>query len=616
MPRENKKRGRRAFGKDKQRNGTNANDLPVNPAKRRRLSPIPDGPDITIDSAAGDQSEGADFIALEEPSEDIPLIQQDPIESNDDLPHAPRPDQQSDFYGFLTQEEQDYYGNVIAKLDANDFTSRDDRSLFIDAVHRESQGKELKIASSQSSSRHLERVLSESTPAQVKGLFSKLLGHLGSLVCHRFASHVVETVFVRSADQIGTDEKNEEKTFENLFFEAASELQPDIGYLMTEKFATHVVRTLLLILLGESPSSDAAQALRGKKTHGTDQQKHASHQIRQPPISFQNKVRELSAGATAGLNASFLRALATSPTGNPVLQLLLRFELVQNNKQQLSDRNSLLRRLFPDQTFDSDTDTNKLILSLSYDPIGSRLIEVLLKYAPGKIFKQIYRNIVLPKLTDMTGNDIASHIVSRALERLSKDDLEAAILQVAPEIPAHVRNNRLGVLKTLIERSGVREVDPKPLLEVLTSAYGDKPADRVTQMLRYDTGSKASKAKADKQDKLDEDSPREQTADRHGSLLAQSILNVPKLCTFLHDSLLNVSDSAYTGLLPRQDQQPTSSSKHSRHPHSPQSFLRQFTRRLQPRVATLAIDPIGSHVVDALWSCHIAVSFPERLHCV
>ena len=598
MPRENKKRGRRAFEKDRRQIGLNANDLPVNPAKRRRLSPTPEDATTTIDSTAGHQGEGADFIALEEPSEDLPI---GVIDGNEDLPHAPRPGQQPDFYGFLTQEEQDYYGNVIAKLDANDFTSQEDRSLFIDAVHRESQGKELKIASSQSSSRHLERILSESTRAQIKGLFSKLLGHLGSLVCHRFASHVVETVFVRSAVHIGADEDKDEKSLDDLFLEAAQELRPDIGYLMTEKFATHVVRTLILILLGESPSSEAAQALRGKKTHGTDQQRHALDQIRQPSVSFQDTVRELSAGATAGLDTSFLRALATSATGNPVLQLLLRFELVQNNKQQLSDKSSLLRRLFPDQTFESDTDTNKLILSLSYDSTGSRLIEVLLKYAPGKLFKQIYRNVLLPKLTDMARNDIASHVISTALERLSKGDLETAILQLAPDIPANARGNRLGVLKTLVERAGVREVDPRTLLEALTSAYGDDPADRLTTMLRYDSESETSGAKAVKQDKAVEDSAKTQATDIHGSLLAQSILNTPNLCTFLHNSLLNLSDSllltfsrdkAATHVI----QQALTSS------HSPQSFLRQFTRRLQPHVATLTIDPIGSHVIDALWT--------------
>src|SRR5438874_5838846 len=140
MPRENKQRGRR--GEKKRRLEEDSKEFPW----KRRKSVSQDGEDehaggkIFIQGDAGD-----DFIGFSIQSEET------------DAP----------FLGLLSQEDQDYYTNVDSTLTLNEFDSDDDRSTFIDAVYRESSGKELRIASSQSSSRCLERLIMLSNAEQL-----------------------------------------------------------------------------------------------------------------------------------------------------------------------------------------------------------------------------------------------------------------------------------------------------------------------------------------------------------------------------------------------------------------------------------------------------------------
>jgi nucleolar protein 9 len=80
------------------------------------------------------------------------------------------------FYGLLDEEEQAYFKRADTLLDLNQFTDAEERSLFLANVYREANGKELKIANSQSCSRLMERLMRMSTPDQLKTLFQKFSG--------------------------------------------------------------------------------------------------------------------------------------------------------------------------------------------------------------------------------------------------------------------------------------------------------------------------------------------------------------------------------------------------------------------------------------------------------
>ena len=147
MPQPNKKRGRRMGEKKrKHEDGEDGLQLTGSASKRRK----------SID--AGDEQ---DFIPMDDEDESL----------DGAYPYGDRP-----FFGMLDEEEQEYFKRADNMLETNAFGDHEERSLFLSNVYREAEGKELKIAQSQSCSRLMERLIQLSTPAQLKSLFQKFSG--------------------------------------------------------------------------------------------------------------------------------------------------------------------------------------------------------------------------------------------------------------------------------------------------------------------------------------------------------------------------------------------------------------------------------------------------------
>lgn len=148
MPKENKKRGRRG-GKRKIDEVDNAfQDASPESTKRRK----------SIDAV--DQQ--ASFIPLNA--------------SDENLDGAYPPAVERQFFGMLDEEEQEYFKRADDMLEANAFGDSRERELFLANVYKEAEGKVLKIASSQSCSRLMERLIRLSNSSQLKSLFQNFSG--------------------------------------------------------------------------------------------------------------------------------------------------------------------------------------------------------------------------------------------------------------------------------------------------------------------------------------------------------------------------------------------------------------------------------------------------------
>ena len=144
MPKEHKKRGRREEHKKRKRD----HDAPDAASKRRRKS---------VDD---------EVVA--------PQLQEEPFQ-DEAIDGVTRPAAMP-FYGMLDEDEQEYFKRADEMLELNQFDGPDERNLFIESVYKEADGKELKIANSQSCSRLMERLILLSTPKQLKDLFQKFSG--------------------------------------------------------------------------------------------------------------------------------------------------------------------------------------------------------------------------------------------------------------------------------------------------------------------------------------------------------------------------------------------------------------------------------------------------------
>jgi len=147
MPKEYRKRGRR---EEKKRKREEDNDLGLSSNKKLKdENHNPEEVEIILDGS--DVARHSHLAPLEPPGE-------------------------TPFYGLLDEGEQEYFRRADEMLEVNQFADAEERCLFLTNVYREANGKELKIASSQSCSRLMERLILLSTPNQLKTLFGKFSG--------------------------------------------------------------------------------------------------------------------------------------------------------------------------------------------------------------------------------------------------------------------------------------------------------------------------------------------------------------------------------------------------------------------------------------------------------
>lgn len=405
-------------------------------------------------------------------------------------------------------------------------------------------------------------------------------------------------------------------SMESLFLSSLQELEGNLGYLMTTPFASHTLRVLLVVLSGR-PLMDAntKTLIKSKKAENisasatTSTSKNASSELRTVPSSFNDALDHTISSIVAGLDTTYLRALATHPTGNPVLQLLIELELTRSGKTKARDPASLIRKLLPDDPPEEGTESAKLINGLLYDTVGSRLLEAIIQHAPGKAFKSIYRSLFRERLGSLARNEIASYPAIKILERLSKEEIQYAVEQICPQITSLVERSRTAIIKVLIERCRVREVDTQPIATAIHDAYGSEHADVLLQMLGLDSA-KAEGVAKDRQKQIED----QDVGKVHGSLLAQSMLEAPgPMREMIMGGLLSIDTCTLIRIA--KDRSAThvlQASLSCRDQDRSSKFRRTIIQRLTPHAADLALNATASHVIDAIWDASSDLKHPRE----
>ena len=400
-------------------------------------------------------------------------------------------------------------------------------------------------------------------------------------------------------------------SMENLFLYAFNELDGNLGYLMTDRFSSLPLRILLLVLSGMPlAGAESSSLLQSKKKEhvsisgGNLKSREGDTGLRTMPDSFSDAVGRMIAGTVAGLDTTSLRALATHPVANPVLQLLLEVELARSGKQCAKDPNSLFRKLLPDDPLEEGTESAAFINSLAYDTIGSRLLEAIITHAPGKTFKALYRCSFGERLESFAKNEVAAFVVIKIIERLNKEDLKTALDQICPHIDTLIKRSRTSVIKTLIERCRIREVDTNLISTALEHAYGGEPGERLMQMLKVNKTPNSNMAE-DRRLRLD----AQDSTKVHGSLLAQCMLDSPgPLRELITEELLAMETPLLFSIVKDRIASRVLQDALTCAEQSPK-FRRIFIPRFYGHITDLAADTVASHVIDSFWQATEGLTF-------
>ncbi|KHN93816.1 Armadillo-type fold protein [Metarhizium album ARSEF 1941] len=531
----------------------------------------------------------------------------------------------TEFFGMLADEEQEYFRRADEMLELNQFPTAEDRDLFLESVFKEIQGKELKVASSQSCSRLMERLIQLSSTTQKKNMFNAFGGHFLSLVQHRFASHCCETLFLRSAGVVtqelagftmdtkgaSANQHQPEASMEELFLATLDELEGNLNFLIIDRFASHTMRVLLLVLSGRPLDDVSVKTLmKSKKKEnisvaGSAAANEQNKGLRAVPGSFALAVQKIIADSTAGLDSTGLRVLARHPVGNPTLQLLLELDMTFNKTDTKSLEPSeselrsapptLLQLLLPGapkSLSDPASEASEFINGMIYDQIGSRLLETLVAHCPGKIFKQLNHNFFLPRIEGYVRNDISCYPAIKVLNRIGKDDLVTAADKIAPTVPQLVSKTRYNVLRALFERCSARGINDrvKKLTRGLKEGCGSQPADLVTTLCHL---SEPAKPK-------DEVTRAEYAVQSHGANLLTSLLSIPGPLKAVHESILALPAPQLVRLATTSMPTVTLLTTALSTPSQNSVFQKSLVATLSPHTAELSTSQFGHNLINAI----------------
>ena len=452
------------------------------------------------------------------------------------------------------------------------------------------------------------------------------------LVTHRFASHCCEALFIRAAPSVTEEllapdsmkqddnkpqsEKNETSApMETLYLYTLAELEGNVGYLLTDRFASHVLRVLLLVLSGEPIDSASTKHLLQSKRKEMNSVQGAGlvnvqslDKQRSVPDSFSEALEDLIADSIAGLDTEKLRALATHPNGNPTLQLLMKLELRHYGKQRARNETSIIRTLLPDDPINAESGSAIFINGLVYDPIGSHLVENIVEHAPGKMFKSLYSEFFKERLAQHARSEIAGYVVCRILERLGYDDLLEAHEILVPTISDLLRKGRTMVVRTLVERCTVRDIDTQAIAVQVDATWHGPEGFEIKTLLKFDQG-------RDDHTMTPHDSVQSSASEAaeaffvrssepmkvHFNILGQAMLLVPgSLSALVLDSLVALDpgtliNMAKDRIVSRTIQAALTSKNAS------MIATRKLIQHFYGHMGEMALDTAASHVVDCIW---------------
>ena len=398
------------------------------------------------------------------------------------------------------------------------------------------------------------------------------------------------------------EQESQEPSMESLFLHTLGELQENLGFLMTERFASHAVRVLLVVLSGRPLSDSSTQAIlksRNKEALGANSSsicETKDFQTRSVPSAFDEALDRTVAGMIGTLDQNYLRTLATHPLGNPVLQLLLQIEFGKSGKQKAKDETSLFRKLMPEMPPDDGSVSAQFIRGLLYDPTGSHLLETIITCCPGKAFKSIYLGQFHDNVRSIAKNDNASYVLIKIVERLNGEDLQDFFERLRPDVHDLIAQSRTSVIRTLIERYHVRQISDDKIAAELASWFGEADPTALqiaVELPNEDAGGEIQDAQT---------RPAASGAgNSHASLFVQKMLEYPGSLRKLAkewilqappDILVAVAlDKSGTYVI----QKALSSEEQV------QSFRRVLLRRFTGKATELALDAVGPYVLDAFW---------------
>ncbi|KAI6128416.1 armadillo-type protein [Pisolithus croceorrhizus] len=525
-----------------------------------------------------------------------------------------------------------------------DLDPNEAKRLFFVAALNEMSGKEKQLATDPECSVVLERVLYSMDDFVRRVFIDSLCGSFEVLIKHRFASHVCQTFFSVAVDTVSREargivadapesgDRGELRTLAQLILDICDEIRPTFTSLIMDPFASHVLRSLLLLLFPIALPGDpipqkfvrSKKSMAWKAKQGTMKSVFSNekgkgkenvtvpNQFRDSAVRFMRDLREQS-------SANEIRALAANKVASPVLQLLLEIEAETGEEaspDSLMDRVLVGMITSCQMAADTVPEPSDFLVTLLRDPTSSHLLETLVSRCPDRVFVQLWSAYFQGKLQRLALHPVANFVVSKAVERLNSNQLKDALGELSSSWNKAIQSSRSGVLRSLIDRSKVLGRHEKDVCEAVFTGFGLFDPETRTKLVpcvlvlkglkEYEAlppaGDESQDVNGSKKSHRKKDAPNPREPTIQGALILQSLLKLPEPhCITVVDSIAS---------LPMQDLLALSHHATSSRvldavlesPTIPFKAKRRLVMSMIGHYHELVDDRIGSRIGDRFWA--------------
>lgn len=519
-----------------------------------------------------------------------------------------------------------------------------DQRLFVENVYTEVDGNEFRLSTNYSCSLILEKLLKVSDSFQLRVFMDKLSGKSVELFAHRFASHVCQTLLTLAADVVEREQlegvsstsptkdgEGELLSMEKLILGVCEDIKPHVGGLISQQFASHDIRILLYVLAGKriDESNDVKGTLRSKKSTAYKKENNDTFTksnvrlspTRKVPESFKAMFRTLTTELAINMSETEVRTLSVHKVANPVLQvnlltstyiviitnifLQLLLEMQEDDKEGQKAKNILIDRILWGIVTDIDSkeenkDRDAWFETMIRDPVGSHLLEVIVKCAPDAIFRKIFKTYLKGKLEKFSMHPISNFVIQHLITNVRKTkQLDQMMSELGGSFEKLLKFGKYGVIRSLVDASIKLETSQKAVVDAIAAALhmpeGSDRKEFVNCCMRMWTVEQWNEATQD--EKLDLYKFHLQ-----GSLVVQGIMKMePDVNAVVVNSFLSQKpDTVHRWCFSPAGSRAFESIIAS--PNVNAKMKKKIMRDLSGKYTALAKDKFGSHILDKCWA--------------
>ncbi|SCU94004.1 LAFA_0F19328g1_1 [Lachancea sp. 'fantastica'] len=381
--------------------------------------------------------------------------------------------QPNTFFGVLATEELEYFKQAESTLTVDTFETPEEKVQFISSVIEETKGKELKLATSQICSKLMERLILAGTNQQLKGIFKSFSGFFFNMACHKYSSHVLETLLVRSAALVEKELltpsfedaapiEDDDEVFapmESLFLHMLNEITPSVRAMLNHRYASHVLRLLILILSsktlpGTTMSNSSLRSKKSKIARKMIDIKDSEdfNKTYKTPDSFKIQLRDMLSSLYKSLtngvelgSANFknisptyivkVRELCIDAVASPVLQLIIQVE-------GIFDRDRSFWHFIFSSEEEKSSKEEAFVEYLLSDPVGSHFLENVISFTRVKYTERLYKMYMKDRILKLSKRELTGAFVVQALlKHLRSSDVKSILNEIVPELSVIVNSN-------------------------------------------------------------------------------------------------------------------------------------------------------------------------------